>query len=97
MLARILTSLSSSGQSWQLSAGSPWEKAGVTRARGPRAQPMPAWFCSRFKCDITEPLLGTHGEELPLRPLALKHSTKLVLGFSCLTPREYMKVVTASL
>lgn len=59
MLARILTSLSSSGQSREPSAGSPWEKAGV---RGLVAGA--SLVCSRFKCGIIEPLLSTHEEEL---------------------------------
>lgn len=95
MLARILTSLSSSGQSWQPQC---WVTLGEGRSdEGYSLLPMPAWFYSRFKCGIVELLLGTHEEDLPLRRLALEHSTKLVLRFSYLTPREHVKVVTVCL
>lgn len=35
-------------------------RSAVPRASGPRAQPMPAWFCSPFKYAMLEPLLSTH-------------------------------------
>lgn len=63
-------------------------RSAVPRAGGPRAQPMPAWFCSPFKYGILEPLLSTHEEGLPLRLLVPKHSTKLVLRFLFNSQRE---------
>ena len=97
ILARILTSLSSPGQSWHGQDGLPWEKAGSSDwGCGLRAQPIWAPSCyNHFKYDFLLLLLLIfliYEEEPPLSEYLTTRQAPYKPFLTYLIPRQTHKV-----